>query len=179
MKLIILDRDGVINHDSAEYIKSLEEWVPIPGSLDAIARLYHGGFRIIIASNQSGLGRGLFSIDHLNAIHRKLARELGAQGAQLEAIFFCPHAPSANCACRKPLPGLLNEIADRLQVNLVGVPCVGDSWRDMESALAVGATPILVRTGNGLNTLIDHADELVDISIFNDLAAATDYILAA
>jgi len=179
MKLIILDRDGVINHDSAEYIKSLEEWVPIPGSLDAMARLYHGGFRIIIASNQSGLGRGLFSIDHLNAIHRKLARELGAQGAQLEAIFFCPHAPSANCACRKPLPGLLNEIADRLQVNLVGVPCVGDSWRDMESALAVGATPILVRTGNGLNTLIDHADELVDIPIFNDLAAATDYILAA
>jgi len=179
MKLIILDRDGVINHDSAEYIKSLEEWVPIPGSLDAIARLYHGGFRIIIASNQSGLGRGLFSIDHLNAIHRKLARELGAQGAQLEAIFFCPHAPSANCTCRKPLPGLLNEIADRLQVNLVGVPCVGDSWRDMESALAVGATPILVRTGNGLNTLIDHADELVDIPIFNDLAAATDYILAA
>lgn len=179
MKLIILDRDGVINHDSAEYIKSLEEWVPIPGSLDAMARLYHGGFRIVIASNQSGLGRGLFSIDHLNAIHRKLARELGAQGAQLEAIFFCPHAPSANCACRKPLPGLLNEIADRLQVNLVGVPCVGDSWRDMESALAVGASPILVRTGNGLNTLIDHADELVDISIFNDLAAATDYILAA
>lgn len=179
MKLIILDRDGVINHDSAEYIKSLEEWVPIPGSLDAMARLYHGGFRIIIASNQSGLGRGLFSIDHLNAIHRKLARELGAQGAQLEAIFFCPHAPSANCTCRKPLPGLLNEIADRLQVNLVGVPCVGDSWRDMESALAVGATPILVRTGNGLNTLIDHADELVDIPIFNDLAAATDYILAA
>ncbi|MFZ1539079.1 MAG: D-glycero-beta-D-manno-heptose 1,7-bisphosphate 7-phosphatase [Chromatiaceae bacterium] len=179
MKLIILDRDGVINHDSVDYIKSLDEWIPIPGSLDAMARLYHGGFRIAIASNQSGLGRGLFSIDHLNAIHRKLARELGAQGAQVEAIFFCPHAPIVKCSCRKPLPGLMNEIASRLQIDLDGVPCVGDSWRDLESALAVGASPILVRTGNGLKTLADHANELGDIPVFNDLAAAADFILTA
>ncbi|MBP6735681.1 MAG: D-glycero-beta-D-manno-heptose 1,7-bisphosphate 7-phosphatase, partial [Chromatiaceae bacterium] len=139
MKLIILDRDGVINQDSDDYIKSLEEWAPIPGSLDAMARLYHGGYRIAIASNQSGLGRGLFTIDDLNAIHRKLARELGSQGTQVEAIFFCPHAPDAKCTCRKPLPGLLHEIAARLQIDLAGVPCIGDSWRDLESALAVGA----------------------------------------
>jgi D-glycero-D-manno-heptose 1,7-bisphosphate phosphatase len=179
MKLIILDRDGVINHDSDGYIKSLEEWVPIPGSLDAMARLYHGGYRIAIASNQSGLGRGLFSIDDLNAIHRKLARELGSQGAQVEAIFFCPHAPDAKCACRKPLPGLLHEIASRLQIDLAGVPCIGDSWRDLVSALAVGASPILVRTGNGQKTYANHAGELDNIPVFSDLAAATDSLLAA
>lgn len=178
MKLIILDRDGVINHDSDSYIKSLEEWVPIPGSLDAMARLYHGGYRIAIASNQSGLGRGLFSIDDLNAIHRKLARELGSQGAQVEAIFFCPHAPDAKCACRKPLPGLLHEIAARLQIDLAGVPCIGDSWRDLESALAVGAAPILVRTGKGQQTFNDHFSELGNIPVFTDLAAATDFLLA-
>lgn len=179
MKLIILDRDGVINHDSDGYIKSLEEWVPIPGSLDAMARLYHGGYRIAIASNQSGLGRGLFSIDDLNAIHRKLARELGSQGAQVEAIFFCPHAPDAKCGCRKPLPGLLHEIASRLQIDLAGVPCIGDSWRDLVSALAVGASPILVRTGNGQKTYASHAGELDNIPVFSDLAAATDFLLAA
>ncbi len=179
MKLIILDRDGVINQDSVDYIKSLEEWVPIPGSLDAMARLYHGGYRIAIASNQSGLGRGLFTIDDLNAIHRKLARELGSQGAQVEAIFFCPHAPEAKCACRKPSPGLLHEIGSRLQVDLVGVPCIGDSWRDLASALAVGASPILVRTGNGQKTCANHPGELGDIPVFDDLAAATDFLLAA
>ncbi len=179
MKLIILDRDGVINQDSDDYIKSLEEWVPIPGSLDAMARLYHGGYRIAIASNQSGLGRGLFSIDDLNAIHRKLARELGSQGAQVEAIFFCPHAPDAKCACRKPLPGLLHEIASRLQIDLAGVPCIGDSWRDLESAQAAGASPILVRTGNGQNTCVNHAGELDNIPIFADLSAAADFLLAA
>lgn len=179
MKLIILDRDGVINQDSDDYIKSLEEWVPIPGSLDAMARLYHGGYRIAIASNQSGLGRGLFSIDDLNAIHRKLARELSSQGAQVEAIFFCPHAPDAKCACRKPLPGLLHEIASRLQIDLAGVPCIGDSWRDLESAWAAGASPILVRTGNGQNTCVNHAGELDTIPVFSDLAAAADFLLAA
>ncbi|MBK8637187.1 MAG: D-glycero-beta-D-manno-heptose 1,7-bisphosphate 7-phosphatase [Chromatiaceae bacterium] len=178
MKLIILDRDGVINQDSDDYIKSLEEWIPIPGSLDAMARLYHGGYRIAIASNQSGLGRGLFSIDDLNAIHRRLARELGSQGAQVEAIFFCPHVPDAHCSCRKPLPGLLHEIGSRLQIDLVGVPCIGDSWRDLESALAVGAAPILVRTGKGQQTFDDHVSELGDIPVFTDLAAATDFLLA-
>jgi len=178
MKLVILDRDGVINHDSDAYIKSLEEWEPLAGSLDAMARLFHGGYRLAIASNQSGLGRKLFTIDHLNAIHRKLARDLAAQGVHIEGIFFCPHAPEAKCFCRKPQPGLLHEIATRLQVNLAGVPCVGDSWRDLEAAVAVGAYPILVRTGKGEQTLRDHAEALRDIAVFPDLAAVADFLLS-
>lgn len=178
MKLVILDRDGVINHDSDAYIKSLEEWEPLAGSLDAMARLFHGGYRLAIASNQSGLGRKLFTIDHLNAIHRKLVRDLAAQGVHIEGIFFCPHAPEAKCFCRKPQPGLLHEIATRLQVNLAGVPCVGDSWRDLEAAVAVGAYPILVRTGKGEQTLRDHAEALRDIAVFPDLAAVADFLLS-
>lgn len=178
MKLVILDRDGVINQDSDAYIKSLEEWEPLAGSLDAMARLFHGGYRLAIASNQSGLGRKLFTIDHLNAIHRKLARDLAAQGVHIEGIFFCPHAPEAKCFCRKPQPGLLHEIATRLQVNLAGVPCVGDSWRDLEAAVAVGAYPILVRTGKGEQTLRDHAEALRDIAVFPDLAAVADFLLS-
>lgn len=178
MKLIILDRDGVINQDSDAYIKSEEEWIPIPGSLDAMARLYHGGFRLAIASNQSGLGRGLFTIDDLNAMHRKMTRELSVQGAQVEGIFFCPHAPEVGCSCRKPLPGLLLEIASRLQVDLNGVPCVGDSWRDIEAAHAVGGLPMLVRTGKGDLALSSHAEALARIACFADLAAAADFLLA-
>ena len=178
MKLVILDRDGVINQDSDAYVKSLEEWAPLDGSLDAMARLYHGGYRLVIASNQSGLGRKLFTIDQLNAIHRKLTRDLAAQGVHIEGIFFCPHAPEAKCFCRKPQPGLLHEIATRLQVNLAGVPCVGDSWRDLEAAVAVGAYPILVRTGKGEQTLRDHAEALRDIAVFPDLAAVADFLLS-
>jgi D-glycero-D-manno-heptose 1,7-bisphosphate phosphatase len=177
MMLIILDRDGVINKDSDAYIKCVDEWVPIPGSLEAMARLYHGGFRLAIASNQSGLSRKLFTIDDLNAIHRKMTRDLAVLGAQVEAVFFCPHGPGEGCRCRKPRPGLLEDIGARLQLGLTGVPCIGDSHRDLLAARAVGALPILVRTGKGEATLGAHRNELDDVAVFADLAAAADALL--
>ena len=177
MKLIILDRDGVINYDSDDFIKSADEWIPIPGSLEALARMYHGGYRLVIASNQSGIGRKLLTIDDLNGIHRKMTRELAKLGVQLDAIFICPHAPEANCYCRKPSPGLLLEIATRFQIDLKGVPCIGDSWRDMQSALMVGAYPLLVLTGNGQNTYDLHRHDLNGITVLPNLLAVSDVLL--
>ncbi len=143
MKLVILDRDGVINHDSDQYIKSPAEWKPIPGSLEAIARLTQGGYRVVVATNQSGIGRGLFDMATLNAIHDKMHRAVGLAGGRIDAIFFCPHAADADCDCRKPKPGLLLEIAAPLQRRaLPSVPMVGDSLRDLQAAAAVGAQPI-------------------------------------
>lgn len=176
--LIVLDRDGVINQDSDAYIKSAEEWIPIPGSLEAISRLNHAGFRILVASNQSGLGRGYFTIDDLNAMHRKMRRELSVLGAQIEAIFFCPHKPDARCRCRKPLPGLFEDISHRLGVNLKGVPFVGDSIGDVRAASAVGAVPLLVRTGKGSRTLEKYSREVEGVPVFTDLSAAAEAILA-
>ncbi len=152
MKLIILDRDGVINYDSAEYIKNPDEWRPIPGSLEAIARLNHAGYRVVIATNQSGVGRGLFEMATLNAIHEKMHRTLAQVGARVDAVFFCPHAQEADCACRKPRAGLLEEIGRRFNHDLHNVPAVGDALRDLEAAVAVGAQPILVLTGKGHKT---------------------------
>jgi D-glycero-D-manno-heptose 1,7-bisphosphate phosphatase len=152
-KLIILDRDGVINHDSDQFIKSPEEWRPIPGSLEAIARLNQAGFRVIVCTNQSGIGRGLFDFSTLNAIHDKMHRQLAAAGGRIDAIFYCPHTADSDCECRKPKPGMLTEIAQRFGVDLIGVPCVGDSLRDLEAAAAVGAQPLLVLTGKGERTL--------------------------
>lgn len=152
MKLIILDRDGVINHDSNAYIKSPEEWHPLPGSLDAIARLTHAGWRVVIASNQSGVGRGLFSADTLNSIHHKLREQVFAAGGRIDAIFVCPHTPTDGCQCRKPLPGMFQDIAQRYDINLSGVPAVGDSLRDLQACSEVGCSPWLVLTGNGGTT---------------------------
>ena len=152
MKLVILDRDGVINHDSVNYIKSPEEWRPIAGSLEAIARLNHAGYQVVLATNQAGVGRGLFEVSTLNAIHDRMHRALAQIGGRIDAIFFCPHARDANCDCRKPKPGLLEEIARRFNVELHGVPSIGDSLRDLEAAAAVDAAPILVLTGNGAMT---------------------------
>ncbi len=152
MKLVILDRDGVINHDSTSYIKSPEEWKPIPGSLEAIALLNQAGYRVVIATNQSGIGRGLFDMATLNAIHNKMHRALGAVGGHVDGIFYCPHTQDAACGCRKPKPGLLEEISRRFATNLEGVPFIVDSLRDIEAALAVGAQPLLVLTGNGKKT---------------------------
>jgi D-glycero-D-manno-heptose 1,7-bisphosphate phosphatase len=179
MRLVILDRDGVINEDADAYIKSVEEWVPVDGSLEAMARLYHGGVRMVVATNQSGLARGLFTIDDLNAMHRKLYRELSLLSAQVEAIFFCPHGPDAGCQCRKPRPGLLQEIGSRFQVDLAGVPCVGDSYRDVVAARAVGATPILVRTGKGERTLRAHRGDMADVAVYADLSAVADALLGS
>ena len=167
MKLVILDRDGVINHDSPSYIKSPSEWKPIPGSLEAIALLNQAGFRVMVATNQSGVGRGLFDMATLNAIHDKMHRALGLAGGRVDGIFYCPHAQETGCGCRKPRPGLLEDIGRRLGVSLDGVPVIGDSLRDLQAGAAVGAQPVLVLTGKGRltretgglppNTLI-HAD---------------------
>ena len=152
MKLVILDRDGTINQDSDQYIKSPAEWKPIPGSLEAIARLTQGGWRILVATNQSGIERGLFDMATLNAIHAEMHRAAAQAGGRIDAVFFCPHAAESNCECRKPKPGMMREIAARLDVKLAGVPVIGDSLRDLEAAAAAGAKPILVLTGKGRQT---------------------------
>lgn len=169
MKLVILDRDGVINHDSPDYIKSVDEWRPIPGSLEAIARLYQAGFHVYVASNQSGIGRGLYDFDALFAIHEHMQRALAELGARVEAIEFAPDHPDAASDMRKPGPGLLLDLAKRLQINLDGVPMVGDSWRDLQAAEAAGACPVLVLTGNGERTKKEHS--INGIPVYADLAA--------
>lgn len=152
MKLIILDRDGVINFDSDQFVKSPAEWRPIPGSLEAIARLTHTGFRVVVATNQSGIGRGLFDMATLNAIHEKMHRMVGQLGGRIDAVFYCPCTADSNCECRKPKPGMLREVSQRLGVDLDGVPSIGDSLRDLQAAQAAGALPILVLTGKGRDT---------------------------
>ena len=152
MKLVILDRDGVINRDSDAFIKTPDEWQPIPGSLEAIARLNHSGFRVVVASNQSGIGRGLFDMAALNAINDKMHKALSRVGGRIDALFYCPHPAEANCECRKPKPGMLLDLAQRFNVALDGVPAIGDSLRDLEAAAAVNAKPILVLTGKGAKT---------------------------
>jgi len=152
MKLIILDRDGVINHDSPDFIKSPQEWTPIPGSLEAIARLNQAGYRVVVATNQSGIARELFDIATLNAIHAKMHAAAQLAGADIDAIFFCPHAAIDGCDCRKPKSGMFEEIGKRLKLNLKGVPTVGDSLRDLQSGFNSGCTPYLVLTGKGEKT---------------------------
>ncbi len=178
---VILDRDGVINADSDHFIKNLDEWRPLPGSIDAIARLCRAGFRVAVATNQSGVGRGLIAPEAVAAIHRELERLVGAAGGRISGIFFCPHLPEDGCDCRKPRPGLLCSIAARFAIDLTGVPAVGDSLRDLEVALAVGCEPILVRTGNGRATeraLASHPDaRLHRVLILDDLAAAADFLI--
>jgi D-glycero-D-manno-heptose 1,7-bisphosphate phosphatase len=176
MKLVILDRDGVINHDSAEFIKSPDEWRPLPGSLEAIARLNQAGWRVVVATNQSGIGRGLFDIAALNAIHDRMHKALAQAGGRIEAIFYCPHAADAGCECRKPRPGLFLDIARRFSVVLAGTPCIGDSLRDLEAAAAVGGHPVLVRTGKGVKTLSDGGLPQ-GTEVVADLAAAADAII--
>jgi len=177
MKLVILDRDGVINHDSAEFIKSPDEWKPIPGSLEAIARLNQAGYRVVVASNQSGIGRGLFDMTALNAVHDRMHKALAPYGGRIDAVFFCPHAQELGCACRKPKTGMLEEIAQRFNVNLAGVPCIGDGLRDLQAADAVGAQPILVLTGKGKKTR-DAGGSPVNTLIYADLAAAAQALTA-
>ncbi len=176
-KLIILDRDGVINYDSEQYIRSPEEWRPIPGSLEAIARLNHAGFRVVVATNQSGLGRGLFDTATMVSIHDKLHKALSQMGGRIDAVFFCPHTAESDCDCRKPKPGMLTEIGQRFGVELTGVPCIGDSVRDLQAAEAVGAQPILVLTGKGEKTLREGKFPKNTV-IFPDLAFAVTALLA-
>jgi D-glycero-D-manno-heptose 1,7-bisphosphate phosphatase len=175
MKLVILDRDGVINFDSAQYIKNPAEWKPIPGSLEAIARLNHAGYKVVVATNQSGIGRGLFDMDTLNAIHEKMHEALSTAGGRVDAIFYCPHPADSDCDCRKPKPGLFKQIAACLNAKLAGVPAIGDSLRDLEAAAAVECQPMLVLTGKGEKTQAETLPK--NTLIFADLAAAVDHIL--
>lgn len=179
MKLIILDRDGVINYDSDEYIKSPEEFIPIPGSLEAIARLNKAGYCVAVATNQSGIARGYYSEDTLAQMHAKLERLLQEVGGKIDAIYYCPHGPQDDCDCRKPKPGLLKQILQAYNVQGSNIPVIGDSLRDLQAAITVGAKPILVKTGKGEGTVAKLAEqpELVDVPIYDDLNAAVDYLL--
>ena len=176
MKLVILDRDGVINEDSDAFIKSAAEWQPIPGSLEAIARLSQAGWRVFVASNQSGIGRGLFDYDTLFEIHARLQQAVAGLGGHIEGIEFAPEHPDAPSAMRKPQPGMLLDIAKRLGVGLEGVWFVGDTVTDLQAARAAGARPVLVRTGKGQRT--EREREAAGVSVYADLAGVADELLA-
>ena len=177
MKLVILDRDGVINFDSAQFIKNPAEGKPIPGSLEAIARLNQSGYTVVVATNQSGVGRSLLDMDTLNSIHEKMHKMLFAAGGRIDAIFYCPHTADSDCACRKPKPGMFKRISETLNADLKGVPAIGDSLRDLQACAAVGCLPMLVRTGKGEKTRT--VGNLPEGTLeFVDLSAAVDHILA-
>ena len=176
IKLVILDRDGVINVDSANFIKSPDEWKAIPGSLEAIASLNQAGFHVVVATNQSGVGRGLFDMATLNAINEKMIDALRLIGGRIDAIFYCPHAAEANCNCRKPRAGMFEDIGHRFNAPLKGVASVGDSLRDLQASAAVGARPMLVLTGKGSKTLAQGG--LPDNThVFQNLAEAAKTII--
>jgi D-glycero-D-manno-heptose 1,7-bisphosphate phosphatase len=175
MKLVILDRDGTINHDSDHYIKSLEEWRPLKGSLEAIARLTQADYRIVVATNQSGIARGLFDTTTLIAIHDLLQRAVAQVGGRIDAFFFCPHAADSACECRKPKPGMLLEIASRFNVALDGVYMVGDAHRDLAAAAAAGARPVLVLTGKGKKTQ-QEGNLPPGTAVFADLGAFAEHL---
>jgi D-glycero-D-manno-heptose 1,7-bisphosphate phosphatase len=184
MKLIILDRDGTINEDRDDFIKSADEWVPLPGALEAIARLNHAGWHVVVASNQSGLGRGLFDVAALNAMHSKMGKLLAAQGGKVDAIFYCPHTPDDACTCRKPLPGMFEQIIERygldMATNTQRVHTVGDSLRDLQAGAAAGCVPHLVLTGKGAKyqRTTAPADWPAGTQTHVDLAAFAEHLLA-
>lgn len=177
MKLVVLDRDGVINYDSVHFIKSTNEWIPIPGSLEAIALLNQSGYRVALATNQSGISRGLFDMATLNAIHDKMHRALAQLGGRIDALFYCPHSADDNCTCRKPKPGMMEEIGKRFGQDLKGVVIVGDALRDLQAGAVLGMQPILVRTGKGEETLA--AGGLPEGTlVFANLAEAVQHIIS-
>ena len=178
-RVVILDRDGVINEDSEHFVKSIDEWTPLPGSIDAIVRLSHAGYRVAVATNQSGLARGLLTPADLDSMHRKLRDLLAEQGGRIEMIVYCPHGPDDGCGCRKPKPGMLEEIGRRLSVNLAGVPFVGDSLGDIAAARAAGADPWMVRTGKGEDSLGSGSPDLAGVPVYADLASVADALLNA
>ena len=176
MKLVILDRDGVINFDSAQFIKSPAEWKPIPGSLEAIAQLNQSGYKVVVATNQSGVGRGLFDMDTLNQIHEKMHKTLYTLGGRIDGIFYCPHAADSDCDCRKPKSGMFKRISEVLNIDLNGVPAIGDSLRDLQAGAALGCLPILVHTGKGEKTKAE--GNLPEGTLeFADLTQAVEWIL--
>lgn len=180
-KLIILGRDGILNEFSEEHIKAPEEWIPIPGALDAVSRLNHAGWHVVVATNQSGIGRGMIDTAALNAVHAQMMRELQAHGGRIDAVFFCPHTPEDQCDCRKPLPGMMLEIARRYGVDLADVPMVGDTLRDLQAAQAAGCEPHLVRSGRA--AALDAAqveamlEQVSGAHVHHDLAAFANHLL--
>ena len=180
---VILDRDGVINRDSPDYIKSLAEWQPLPGSIEAIVRLSRAGFRVAVATNQSGLGRGLIPAPQLAAMHAALTQLVREAGGEIAGIFYCPHTPAVGCPCRKPGIGLFEAIARRFSVDLKGQPAIGDSLRDLLAAQRAGCRPLLVRTGNGRRTEVELARtpdcNLATVPVYEDLAAAAEALIGA
>ena len=175
--MIVLDRDGVINRDSEQFVKSAAEWVPLPGSIEAIARLSRADCIVAVASNQSGLARGLFDRRALSAMHRKLRRLVAKAGGRVDRIVVCPHGPDDGCSCRKPQPGLLLRLMRYFGVPAANTTFVGDTLRDLQAARAASVRPILVRTGNGRQTAHDLPAEFAGIDVYDDLAAATDALL--
>ena len=178
-KLVILDRDGTINVDRDDYVKSAYEWQPLPGALEAIARLNHAGWHVVVASNQSGLGRGLFDVAALNAMHTKMHKLLASAGGRVDAIFYCPHSPDETCGCRKPASGLFEQIGERYSMDLKGVPAVGDSLRDLQAGAAVGCASHLVLTGKGaaFRDQALSADFPKDTHVHTDLTAFVEWLL--
>ena len=179
-KLVILDRDGTINQDSDDYVMSADEWIALPDALEAIARLNHAGWHVVVASNQSGLGRGLFDVAALNAMHTKMHKLLAAVGGRIDAVFYCPHSPEETCNCRKPLPGLYEQICERYGMDLTGVHTVGDSLRDLQAGAAVGCATHLVYTGKGekLKGQPLPADFPTGTVAHEDLGAFADWLIA-
>ena len=175
--LVILDRDGVINRDSDAFIKNTAEWRPLPGAIEAIAALSGGGFTLAVATNQSGIARGLFNQGALDAMHHKMIELVDAAGGRINKTVICPHGPDDGCACRKPKPGLLEQLANHFETSLAGVPVIGDSLRDLEAAAAVDAKPILVRTGKGARTEAALPERFANIAVYDDLAAAAHALL--
>lgn len=171
MKLIVLDRDGVINNDTDDYVKSAEEWEALPGSLDAIARINRAGYRVVVTNHEPGLKRKLFDIEALAQINEKMHLQLAEVGGHIEAVVFCPCSPKDDCHCFKPSPGMLEDIGARLRSSMEGVPVVGDELCDVQAARAVNALPVLVKTGHGSRTLERHAEELEGVEVYDDLAA--------
>jgi D-glycero-D-manno-heptose 1,7-bisphosphate phosphatase len=175
-RLVILDRDGVINFESKDFIKSPEEFTPIPGSLEAISKLNQAGFIVCVATNQSGVGRELFTVETLNLIHNKMRKLLNEVGGKIDEIVYCPHLPDVNCKCRKPLPGMIQELLTKFQVLPENTYVIGDSLRDLQAGEALGCKVILVKTGNGERTLSEHP-ELNQGLYFENLASAAEYLL--
>ncbi len=173
---VILDRDGVINYDSEAFIKSPQEWIPLPKSLEAIAVLNRSGFRVVIATNQSGIARGYFDIQMLNRIHDKMHRMVADHGGTIDTIYYCPHGPQDHCKCRKPKTGLLEQFASEHDVQFKNTPFIGDSPRDIQAGIAVGAQPFLVKTGKGTKTLKDHPN--INVPVFNNLYEASQFIIS-
>jgi D-glycero-D-manno-heptose 1,7-bisphosphate phosphatase len=180
MKLCILDRDGTINEDSADFVKSADEWRPMPGALEAIAKLNHAGWHVVVATNQSGLGRGLFDVAALNAMHAKMHTLLAAVGGRVDAVFYCPHTPDEACHCRKPEPGLFEQIGERYGMDLKGMPAVGDSARDLIAAYAAGCQPHLVLTGKSESFRDRPLPDTIppNAIVHHDLEAFADYLIA-